>query len=338
MLDPANLEEATIAKTLENHYGILGAEIAFLPLGYDSASWVYGVQSDDKQRYFLKARAAESFNPASLAIPNYLKEQGLSHILAPLQAIDHTLWVSVGDFVFSLYPFIEGQNAAGTGLSEQGWHAFGVLIKQIHACQLPADLLQLLPRESFIPIRRHLIQDLENAAARVTHNNPEEREISEFWHAQKNIIRTIVDKSDALANQLRRAPAPQLILCHADMHTWNVLLDTENQFWLIDWDEVILALKERDLMFAVGGIGGDGVGAKQTSWFLQGYGDHTINPTALAYYRCAWAVQDIAGFGGLVFFAPERSQESRHAAMEGFMTLFNPGEIVDLALRSTDGL
>lgn len=337
MLDPASLDETTIAKTLESHYGVLASDIAFLPLGYDSASWVYRVQSRDKQHYFLKVRADQSFNPASLAIPNYLSEQGVPHILAPLQAVDQTLWVSAGDFVLSLYRFVEGQNAAGTSLSEGQWHAFGVLIRQIHACKLPAFLRRLLPLESFIPNRRHLIPDLDAAAAKVTFDNPDERELSEFWDAQKDVIHAIVGKSDALAEQLRHTSAPR-VLCHADMHTWNVLLDNEKQFWLIDWDEVIFALKERDLMFAVGGIGGDGVGSQQTSWFIQGYGDHTIDQTALAYYRNAWAVQDIAGFGGLVFFAPERSKESRRVALEGFMNLFNPGEIVDLALKSTGGI
>ena len=48
-----------------------------------------------------------------------------------------------------------------------------------------------------------------------------------------------------------------LVLCHADLHAWNVLLDTDRQLWLVDWDETILAPKERDLMFVVGGIGND---------------------------------------------------------------------------------
>lgn len=337
MLDPANLDKTTIAKTLEVHYGVLATEVAFLPLGYDSASWVYRVRVHDKQSYFLKVRAAHGFNPASLAIPNYLQEQGMSHILAPLKAIDHALWVSVGDFVLSLYPFIEGQNAADTGLSQEQWHEFGVLVGQIHDCQLPVDLQRLLPRESFIPSRRHLIQDLEEAAAKTTFNNPEERELSEFWNSQKDVIHEILRRSHILADQLRHAPSA-LVLCHADMHTWNVFLDSENQFWLIDWDEVIFALKERDLMFAVGGIGGDGVGPHQTTSFLQGYDDHVIDHKALSYYRCAWAVQDIAAFGELVFFAPERSQKSRQASMQSFMNLFKPGEIVDIALRPTDSV
>jgi spectinomycin phosphotransferase len=115
------------------------------------------------------------------------------------------------------------------------------------------------------------------------------------------------------------------------MHTWNVLPDADAQLWLVDWDETILALKERDLMFVVGGIGGGGVGPRATECFLQGYGDTAIDPLALAYYRYAWAVQDMAAYGEEVFFTPDLGEESRRDAVHGFMVQFEPGSIVALA-------
>ncbi len=336
MLDPPNLDETTITTALQFHYGISTSDLTFLPIGHDSSSWVYRIQAIDGQSYFLKLRARHGFSPSSLAIPKYLQEQGLPHILAPLPAIDQALWVSVHDFALSLYHFIEGQLAADVGLSEQQWPAFGALIKQIHSCQLPVDLLPLVPQETFVPSRRHLIEELEAAAARSTFNSAEERELAEFWNAHRDVIGEIVDHSDSLADQLRRTSAPR-VLCHADMHTWNVLLGSDDQLWLIDWDEVILALKERDLMFIAGGIGGDGVGPQETDWFLQGYGEPAIDPKALAYYRYAWAVQDMAADGEQVFFAPDSSQRARSAAVRAFMNLFEPGQIVEIASRSTGG-
>lgn len=313
MLEPPNLEKSTIATTLQSEYGVSTNWLTFLPLGNDSASWVYRIQTVDGQSYFLKVRASHGFSPSSLAIPKYLQEQGVPHILAPQPARDQALWVSSDDFALSLYPFIEGQVAADVGLTEQQWRTFGDLMRQIHSCQLPADYLQLVPRETFLPSRRHLIIELEAAMTHASFENSEERELAEFWNARKDVIHEIVEHSDALAEQMRHTSAPK-VLCHADMHTWNVLLDGDKQFWLIDWDEVILSLKERDLMFAVGGIGGDGVGPEQTTSFLQGYGDHTIDPRALSYFRFAWAVQDIAADGEQVFFSPGISQNSRRAA------------------------
>jgi len=81
--------------------------------------------------------------------------------------------------------------------------------------------------------------------------------------------------------------------------------------------------------------GGWGVsGPQQTADFLEGYGDTAIDPVALAYYQYAWAVQDIAAHGETVLFLPDLRKETRRHALRGFRSLFEPGNIVSLALAS----
>lgn len=334
MLEPLSLAEAEISATVRAHYGISTTALTFLPLGNDYASWVYRVRTNEGRNLFLKVRASEGFSVSSLVVPHYLQERGVPHIVAPLPTIAQKLWVSVNDFALSLYPFIDGQVGADLGLSEQQWRAFGALLKQIHTCQLPHEMLQLVPRESFIPSRRRVITELEAAITNQTLASVVECELAAFWHARRDDIRALVDRADALGRQLRSTKAPQ-VLCHADMHTWNVLLDRKQHLWLIDWDEVVLALKERDLMFVVGGIGGDRVGPHETACFLQGYGATAIDPNTLTYYRYAWAVQDMAAYGERVFFSPDLGEDTRRAALQRFMDLFAPGNIVALALAST---
>jgi spectinomycin phosphotransferase len=94
------------------------------------------------------------------------------------------------------------------------------------------------------------------------------------------------------------------VLCHADLHTWNVLGDGDARLWLVDWDEAILAPRERDLIFVVGGIARGLVRPGDTGRFFQGYGEAAIDPRLLAYYRAGWAVQDIAAYGEQVLLAP----------------------------------
>jgi spectinomycin phosphotransferase len=103
----------------------------------------------------------------------------------------------------------------------------------------------------------------------------------------------------------------------------------------VDWDETVLAPKERDLMFVVGGIGRDLVSPSKTVCFFEGYGESTIDPLALTYYRYAWAVQDMAAYGERIFFLPGLSEESRRDAMHSFVDMFESGNIVDIALRSS---
>jgi spectinomycin phosphotransferase len=333
MREPPNLADAAIVAALHAHYHIGIAGLTFLPIGNDSATSVYRVEASDGAVYFLKLRAGAGFSVPSLVIPHYLYNQGVPHIVAPLSTISGNLWAGVHDFALSLYPFIDARPAAHIGLSEQHWQALGATLQQIHSSQLPPELLRIVPRETFTPARRHVLTDLAAAIAKQAFAGPLERELAAFWHARRDDIRTVVDRADALGRRLRLASLPN-VLCHADLHTWNVLLDTDQQIWIVDWDETILAPKERDLMFVIGGIARDLVSSPETACFLQGYADSAIDQQALVYYRYAWALQDMGAFGEMVFFSPDAGELSRREALDGFVDMFEPGNIVALALAS----
>lgn len=333
MREPPPLTEATIRATLHTHYGLAVAALTFLPIGNDSDSSAYCVTATDGLTYFLKVRAGRGFNRSSLVIPHYLHNQGVPHLVAPRLTLAQHLWVTVSDFALSLYPFINAQTAAEAGLSEQHWRAWGATMHQIHAQPIPADLQPLVRRETFIPSRRQVLMDLEATINRQVFANPAERELAAFWQMRPAEIHRVIGRADALGHHVRQTSLP-LVVCHADLHTWNVLLDTTQQFWLVDWDEVTFAPKERDLMFVMEGIGRDLVSASETASFLQGYGDDAINSDALVYYRYAWAAQDMGAYGEQVFFSPEVSVETRHEAVQGFMSLFEPGNIVSIAFAS----
>jgi spectinomycin phosphotransferase len=113
-----------------------------------------------------------------------------------------------------------------------------------------------------------------------------------------------------------------------------VLLDTAQQMWIVDWDETILAPKERDLMFVIEGIGHDLVSSHATTCFLHGYGTAAIDRRALVYYRYAWAVQDMGAYVEQVFFSPDLSEQPRSDAVRDCIDLFAPGNIVAIARAS----
>jgi spectinomycin phosphotransferase len=333
MREPPKLAESTLIEALHTHYDLSIRTLSFLPLGADSGSAVYRVRAVDDTIYLLKTRTSADFSIPSLAIPHYLHDQGVPHIAAPLQTITQALWVSLDEFALSLYPFIDGRTGTETGLSELHWRALSTTLKQIHTSQLTPDLERIVRRENYVPSRRDVIGALEDVIARQYLSNPAERELAAFWRAQREKIDMLVERADAFGGQLRQVSLP-FVLCHADLHTWNVLLDTTGQMWIVDWDETVLAPKERDLMFVVGGIGRGLVSPRETVCFFEGYGESTIDPLALTYYRYAWAVQDMVAYGERVFFLPGLGEESRRDAVHGFVDMFESGNIVDIALGS----
>ncbi len=103
----------------------------------------------------------------------------------------------------------------------------------------------------------------------------------------------------------------------------------------MDWDETILAPRERDLMFVIGGgLRRELVAPRQEELFFQGYGTTTADALAIAYYRYARAVSDLAYLGRQVFFRPDIGPAGKRTAVERFMLLFQPGSNVSQALES----
>jgi spectinomycin phosphotransferase len=104
---------------------------------------------------------------------------------------------------------------------------------------------------------------------------------------------------------------------------------------VVDWDQPILAPRERDLMFVLGPtFNGVLEGSREAAAFFAGYGDVTPDPVALAYYRYEWAMQDIASFAERVFLRPDLEEESKQAAVRWLRVVFHPRGIAEAAYRS----
>ena len=106
---------------------------------------------------------------------------------------------------------------------------------------------------------------------------------ADFWTAKRDDIRTIVGHAEQLASKMEQRHA-EFVLCHSDLHARNVLLRGEDELVIIDWDEPILATKERDLMFVGGGVGGIWNDPREADWFYKGYGPAEIDAVALAHW------------------------------------------------------
>jgi spectinomycin phosphotransferase len=327
--EPPELADNAIIGAVEAGFGIRVRELAFLPVGNDSASWAYRVQAAPGQVWFLKVRAGPDRAPGAV-VPTHLQRIGVPHVLAPLATATGAPNLHVGGFALALYPMLDARMGAEGGLSPRQWRQLGDAVRQVHAVRPPPELADLVGRETFRPSRRELLPDLEALLAAGA-GDPLTRELAGFWQARQRVIDRLVERADQLGRDLARRSFPQ-VLCHADLHTWNVLVDADEQPWIVDWDEATLAPRERDLMFVAGGIAGGLVRPEDTDRFFQGYGRVVVDPRLLAYYRVAWAVQDLAEYGERVLMLPAVGEATRRAAVDGFVDLFEPGNIVDLAL------
>lgn len=332
MLEPPAIAAEEIIATVEANYRIAVAALTFLPIGNDAASFVYRLEAADGAPFFLKLRTGAANEP-SFAVPRYLADHGVGRVAAALRTVAGALWVDLADFALALYPYIDGVTGTDAGMTEHHWVTFGATLRQIHETVLPPEIAGRVRRDEITPESLGVIERLDAHILSHTFTDPSERELAAYWSGRRLAIRALAERAGDLARQVR-ATAPAFVLCHADIHTWNILIDTADQLWIIDWDETVLAPRERDLMFVRGGIGAGLVGAREEAWFFEGYGSAVVDPLALAYYRSAWALSDIAAYGEQVFFMPEAGVENKRAAVQGLVSCFQPGNIVEIASQS----
>src|SRR5579859_1271436 len=245
MLTPPALAEETISACLRKSYGLNARQTTFLPLGADVNAAVYRVESQDGAAYFLKLRRG-SFDEIAVAVPAFLRAHGAQRVMAPLPATDGRLWVSEHDFVWILYPFMEGKNGYEVALSDAQWIALGESLRAIHDTVLPPALSQRTPRETYSPRWRDVVTQFDQQVETRIYDDPVAERLAVFWRANRSEIRLIVERAGALGETLRRSTAPYVI-CHSDLHPGNLLLGADGDFAIVDWDEPIFAPKERDL-------------------------------------------------------------------------------------------
>jgi spectinomycin phosphotransferase len=326
MLERPDLEDAVIVSALKQWDGILVWRLDFLPIGNDSGAWVFRVTPEDAQKYFLKVRTLP-VDAATLVVPHWLSAQGIRPVVSPIAARDGRLWRPVADFGLILYPYIEGTSGMRLGLTPQQWGDFGKTLKWIHSVQLPETIRRQVPVESFVPKWAEMVRRIQGRLASTAYRNHYEAELGEFWLGRSDEIVQITRRTVDLGAQLRQT-RHELILCHADIHTANLLVDPQGDLHIVDWDQPVLAPKERDLMFVVDG-------SPDEALFFQGYGPVSIDRLALAYYRYEWVVQELGDYGERVFYRADLGPQTMEDSICGLRQLFDPGDVVDLA-RATE--
>lgn len=98
MLDPPDVSQETILAVLRAQFGVIATALEPISGGEDSSAWVYRARLADGPSHLLKLRRGE-VNWAGLAIPHYLQEQGLPHIVAPASTRTGALWAAVEAYV-----------------------------------------------------------------------------------------------------------------------------------------------------------------------------------------------------------------------------------------------
>jgi spectinomycin phosphotransferase len=332
MLEKPDLQDEKIIACLRDEYGLLVVQVAFLPLGADRNTAVYRVVADDATPYFLKLRRG-TFDELAVALPKFLSDQGIVQIIAPLATKTGQLWARLDAFKTILYPFVEGHNGYEVGLSDRQWVDFGTALKSIHTAVVPPALIRRIQQETYSPRWRETVRTFLERVEDDAFDDAVAVKLAAFLKARRDEILDLVGRAERLAQELQARPR-EFILCHSDIHAGNILIDANDAFYIVDWDDPILAPKERDLMFVGAGLMGAGHSPQEEeTLFYRGYGQTQIDPIALAYYRYERIIQDIAIFCEQIFLTNEGG-EDREQSFQYLTSNFLPNGVLEIAYKS----
>jgi spectinomycin phosphotransferase len=332
MLEKPDLSDASIITCLKDAYALSIAEVEFLPLGADVNAAVYRVVADDQTPYFLKLKRGE-FDETIVSLPKYLRDHGQAHVIAPLLTQYGQLWANMDAFKTILYPFVDGKDGYEQDLTDQHWIEFGAALKGLHTTPIPSALHNTLSQETYSSELRESVKDyLARTATNIWHD-PVAVNVAALMNAQRAAIFDLITRTERLAQRLQ-TQKHEFVVCHADIHAGNILIDASGVLYIVDWDDVILAPKERDLMFSGGGMFGDSRTPEQeNALFYQGYGQTEIDYHALSYYRYERIIADIAAYCDQLLLSDEGG-EDRAQSFEYLAYNFLPNGTIAIAYNA----
>jgi len=332
MLEKNHLSHHIILDCLKKSYGIELTTLTFLPLGADQNASVFKGVTQSLASYFIKIKRGHQHD-IGIAIVELLHQEGILPVIPPINTMDGQSTHRIEDFTLVVYPYMDGEDGFHRPLTDQQWEILGKTLRQVHEIALPPSIQNSLRREDYSPKWRDSVRSFYSAIESEPSGDEFAQRLLAFMKMNFRSIQKLVNRSEQLAEQIQNEPT-EFVLCHSDLHAGNVLIGENNAIHIVDWDDPIIAPKERDLMFIGGGVGNVWNQPQETSHFYKGYGKVDIHPFILSYYRHERIVEDIAEYCDDLLLTA--GGENRPAMLQHFIDMFAPMGVVDIAFKTEE--
>jgi spectinomycin phosphotransferase len=316
---------------LKRHYGLDVTTLTTLPLGADMNASVYKAETQEQSSYFVKLKHGHHHD-ISTRIMELLQQAQVQEIIHPIKTIYGQPTQRIDNFTLIVYPFVEGKDGFSRSLTDEQWVMLGKMLRQIHDVEVPLALQSQMRQETYSPKWREAVRAIYAHLEAEPRGDEIAIKLWTFMKENKAVIQRLVDRAEQLAQNIQ-SESPQFVLCHADLHGGNILIDKSNRSYIVDWDDPTMAPRERDLMFIGGGVGNIWNKPHEEEWFYEGYGKVQINRTILAYYRYERIVEDIAVYAEALLF-PTQEGQNRQKLYEEFMSQFEPNGVAEIAFKT----
>ena len=245
----------------------------------------------------LAVKTSDGGSDVGARLMTLLAAAGVPGIPAPVATRDGGPSSLRNGVRLTLLPWIEVSSEPELGSAE--WAQVGRALSAVHAVPLTDDLTALVPSDDVYVTA--VLEDAALAGQSLRHRltGPGQRDapvraLAELWRAAGPLYAHLLTEAGRLRETL---PPDPYVLCHADPHKGNLLVDTSAAVWLVDWDDTLLAPRERDLAFPLGGVsffGPEDAASRQA--FLHAYGHVEVHAERLAHYLALRGLEDLGSW------------------------------------------
>ena len=331
MIPKQSLSDRRIIECLNTYYGLKVTTLTPLLLGADINASAYKAQTHDQRSYFVKLKRGHNHD-IGVAILALLHDEGIQQIIPPIKTSQRQPTQHIDEFTLIVYPFIESQNGFSQILTDDQWFILGKVLRKVHEFKMPQEIQSRIRKETYSPRWRDIVRSLYGHIEAKPSGDELTVKLLLFMKRHKEEIHRLVERAEFLGQKIRQKSA-EFVLCHADIHGGNVLIGANGFIYIVDWDEPIMAPKERDLMFIGGGVANVWNNPHEEEFFYKGYGKTEINMSILAYYRHERIVEDIAVYAQELLLTPAGG-DNKLEMYKQFIGMFEPRGVVDIAFRT----
>lgn len=258
---PGDLSEDTIARALEELWGIRAASLDYQAVGFGSHHWLVADPTgkrlfatvDDLAAKLATARDTPSaaFGRLAVAFRTALAlrtQADLSFVVAPIPAADGEVVTRLSDrYSLVVHPYLEGHDAGDDGefTSDDDRCAVADLLVKVHATRVGH------PRpDDFAVPKLDTVRTMMATTHEQLRTGPYAQPAQALLRAHASDLGTLIGAYQDLARRVADRPE-RMVITHGEPHASNVIITSEGPV-LVDWDTVLLAPPERDLWHLAG--------------------------------------------------------------------------------------
>ena len=341
MRECPSIPTSDIASAVASEFRMAVTDVRFLRVGFDVRTAAYEVRSKSDS-WFLKIRtdaprgslARDLFSRDFFAlVPHLLWSRGCAGVIPPHPTFDNQLSFPIGPHRATLSPFVEGCNAYDREIPEGGWETLADTLTRLHS--LDPELLHdlAIPVERFGPEVRDAVRaEMNSLDGQVPRDVTAEQTLGLLLD-DRSRINELAGLCDHIARNYPEPSRMRRVLCHSDVHAGNLHIGSDGRLYVVDWDELIVAPPERDLMYIGGGLLSTGLTpSEECSLFYRSYTEHEPSPDLLVYYRVQRVLADIVEFCRLIF-GNVSADEDRAASLTYLRSTLSSGGTIDHAME-----